>query len=308
MRKLLVSFIGGALILSGLTGCADPLISGTPPVPSIDAGFSANITKATDEIALIWNAVKDLGDSDPQDPKWGYMESALESMWLVLTGPDPLHRIPSARAKLQVTPVGLDKDATSELLVNARDANIGRAEASSGLEAVFWASIACGLDQVRLGLTRPYGEPIAPDSTATIAIQDMDAAVVELIARYHEAVFALKPALGFLDSKNPNRANFEQILNTVQADLEKLIALAHSLDITPPPSAGVYELPAGRDTAASYALVAISQQSLVEASAVLVASSTNPSSTISYLMTNATLGLPLGIGTAVWPGWPDGTH
>jgi len=294
-------------VVSVLSGCAfsDPRIAGTPPPgPSVPADFA----QAADEVRTAWGAVSGLAGFDPDNRQWKDMSGTLSSQWLVIVGPDPLHRIAAVDANIgDPTPVSDLVDGTAaadEALTSARDNALSRANSSTGLAAAFWAGLAAGLEQVRLGLTGPYDVAVPPDPTATITVLDEPTSLSHLISRYDESIFAMRSAIGFLDPSDPDQSAFKVVLSALQTDLGTLTDLAISAEVAPA-GQGIYELPPGRDHAAAMALLSSAQKSLTEASIVWAASAADPSQATPYVMSNAALAMGFGLGTAAWPGWPD---
>lgn len=309
MRKLIGSALGVVLLLCALSGCAflDPRIDGTPTNSATDP-FSSEYADQAENIHSAWESVAVL-KSDPTAAKWAEMSATLYSQWLVLTGPDPVHRVAATGTEPETVPGSYTSfddvvQHADEALVTARDSALTLAGSSTGLYVGFWASLGASLEQVRLGLTGPYDQPIAPDPARTIETTGNDEALTALIDRYTEGVFAIKAALGFLDDSGPDWPQFQTVLSTLEKDLSDLNALAASQNIAVDP-AGLYELPSGRDRDTSLQLLSGIQTSLVDAAAVWASSAADPTDAATYLMHAATLAMPYGIGTAVWPGWPD---
>ncbi|MDR0783245.1 MAG: hypothetical protein LBE83_05740 [Propionibacteriaceae bacterium] len=302
MRKTTRLLVIGLVSLA-LSACtfSDPRIEGTPAPPPINAAFVAELGAAAEEIGTAWEIVAAISSSQGDSARWLALSGALEAYWLVLTGPDPLNRRSAINSEVDPEPrLGTIGEAESAL-EEARDQNLARAEQSTGLTAGFWASLACGIEQVRRGLRSNYDSPIPANPSNTLVLLTADQALANLILRYHEGIFGLQAALGFLSDYSEDWEVIARVLATLQADLDAL----NSLTATPPAFPGAYELPAGRDGATARAMLAATQQSLVQAAAVWVASAEDPSEAIGYLMSNATLTSSLSIGLAHWPGWPD---
>jgi len=307
MRKLIKVSVALLFAASVLSGCAfsDPRIAGTPPPgPSVPADFA----QAADEVRTAWGAVSGLAILDPGTQRWKDMSQTLASQWLVIVGPDPLHRIVATDANIgdptPVSDLGEGVMAADADLTSARDNALSRANSSTGLATAFWAGLAAGLEQVRLGLTGPYDVATPPDPTATVTVLDEPTSLSNLISRYDESIFAMRSAMGFLDPSDPDQSAFKVVLSTLQTDLGTLTDLAISAGATPA-GQGIYELPPGRDHAAAVALLAGAQKALTEASMVWAASATDPTQATPYVMSNAALAMGFGLGTAAWPGWPD---
>ena len=305
MGKLIKISAAVLLTVFALSGCAfsDPRIEGTPPPgPTVAADFE----QAADEVHAAWNAVANLAASTGSQ-QWGSMADTLASQWLILTGPDPLHRISATDAIGDPTPdpsLGEGTSGADSALVTARDDALTQANASTGLATAFWAGLAAGLEQVRLGLTEGYDPATPADPTVTITILDEPTALSDLISQYEAGIFAIRSAMGFLAPADPDQSTFRIVLTGLQSDLSALTGMAASSEATPV-GQGVFELPPGRDSAAAMALLATTQKSLTDASMVWAASSVDPSRATPYLMRNAALAMDYGLGTAAWPGWPD---
>jgi len=304
MGKLIKIPAAVLLVIFMLSGCAfsDPRIEGTPPPgPSVAADF----VQVADEVHAAWKAVASLPDSDQS----ASMAATLASQWLILVGPDPLHRIPAVGGIGDPTPDPSLGDGTAgadSALASARDDALTHANASTGLATAFWAGLAAGLEQVRLGLTGPYEPAIAADPAVTVTIMDESTSLSNLISQYEAGIFAIRSALGFLDPASTDQSAFRVVLSSLQTDLAALTGMAASSETTPS-GQGIYELPPGRDSAAAMTLLSTTQKSLTESSLVWAASAADPSQATPYLMRNAALAMGYGLGTAVWPGWPDET-
>jgi len=307
MRKLVKISVAALLAVSVLSGCAfsDPRIEGAVPAePSSMGDFS----QAGDDVHTAWEAVAGMAALDPSNQQWGLMTETLASQWIVLVGPDPLNRIQAKGADIgdpgSFASVDDGKTAADDALTTARDSALSQANSSTGLATAFWASLAAGLEQVRLGLSGAYDPAPKPDSNATVTIVDEPTALSELISRYDEAIFAIRSSMGFLDPADPDQSYFKALLSTLQSNLADLTDLAVTAQATPTPH-GIYELPDGRGHDAAFAMLASTQKALTEASVVWAASTSAPATATPYVMSNATFAMDYGLGTAAWPGWPD---
>ena len=304
MRKLIKIPVLALISVSMLAGCAfsDPRIEATPPVgPSVSDDYA----QVADDVHTAWAAIVGLATAS-SDQRYTDMSETLASQWYVLVGPDPLHRIPAAGATLgDPSPNSGDETTTADTaLASARDKALSQATSSTGLETAFWAGLAAGIEQVRLGLTGSYAPATMPDPTVTITIMDEKTSLSNLVSRYDEGIFALRSAMGFLDPYDAAQSTFRNVLACLQTDLATLTEMSVSAGATPTPP-GIYELPPGRDHDAAMALLARTQKSLTEASLVWAASADDPAQAVPYVMSNATLAMGYGLGTAAWPGWPD---
>lgn len=309
MRKLAngIAMILFLSLLSGLSGCAfsDPRIEGIPP--TAPASSSALFSQAAEEVRTAWGLVTGMAGADPAGPgqKWSAMSDTLRAQWLVLVGPDPVHRLAAAGIASPSPSAAGTSVTADQALSTARDNDLSRAAGTKGVDAAFWASLAAGLEQVRLGLTGPYEAATPAAQSVTVAITDESAALSDLMSRYDEGIFAIRAAMGFLDLSSPDGLAFRGALSSLQDDLASLTELAGPSGAVPSDAQGIYELPSGRDRDASLALLASTQKSLTEAAMVWVASASDPARATVYVMSDATLAMSFGIGTAVWPGWPD---
>ena len=307
MRKLVKAVVAVLLAASALSGCAfsDPRIEGLPPAGSSTA---ASFTGEADDVHAAWEAVSGLAGLDPDNQQFKDMSATLASQWLVLTGPDPYHRLSAVGADIgtpsPISDLGEGTASADTALTSARDNALSQANASTGLETAFWAGLAAGLEQVRLGLTGTYGAAIPPDPTVTITMLDEPTALSDLISRYDEGIFAMRSAMGFLDPADPDQSSFQTVLSSLRTDRANLAGLAASAEATPT-SQGIYELPPGRDHAAAMVLLAATQKALTQASVAWAACASDPTQATPYVMSNATLAMGYGLGTAAWPGWPD---
>jgi len=297
-------------MLAGLAGCAfsDPRIDGPAPSSWLEPGFAADLADMGTKLGSAWSAVAGLARDAPADSPLARMTQVVESQWRVVIGPDPVNRVPNTRADpgepaaVTDTTDGLAKaDAACATVRDTAQANAGK---TAGITAAWWASLAAGAEQVRRGLQGAYDSPSPVDPGVTIALTELQTALPDLISRHQEGIFVLRTAMGFLTA-DADRAVFQSALSTLQSELAALTDQAASRGVTPPTSPGIYELPGGRDSQAAMALLASVQQSLVEAAVVWVAATDDPARAVPYVMSAATLGSALGIGTAVWPGWPD---
>lgn len=255
-----------------------------------------------------WAIIAGWSLGDPATTKWATMAKTLEDQWLVLTGPNPTHRVARDAQIGKATAVTPGPDAIAaadQALSTIRDASLARVADARGAVAALWAALAASAEQLRLGLTGDYAAPAAVDASVTLMVKDSDQAWSDLVNAYHEAIFGVKAAIGFLEPTGPDAAGFEADLTDLQNHLASLINLSQTVSATPPPGDGIYELPSGRDRAAALALLAQAQQRLTSASAVWVASTDDPATAAPYLVDNATLASAYTLGSAVWPGWPD---
>jgi hypothetical protein len=306
MRKIaIVSLI---ISLITLSGCAfsDPRISGTPPRVAMEEAFTVNLAESAEELQLAWASVAALREGEPGQEKWAAMAETLESLWLVMVGPDPINRVPAINVDIG-DPAPFDniesaKTSAESALTLASQAHVARAQSSNGMEALLWASVAASLSQVRTGIAGPYANPVVGFPSTTVTITSDDEALNDLIISYDEAVFALRTSLGFL---SPDlKTQFAAIATTWERELEQLMVIAGERNLQPD-AVAIYALPPGRDDAAGMRLLVSSQQSIIQSAAVWVASADDPSAAMTYLLSSATVTSDLGVGCALWPGFPD---
>jgi hypothetical protein len=139
-----------------------------------------------------------------------------------------------------------------------------------------------------------------------VAVLDPRTAEDDLLDRYHEAVYGLESALGRLTTSHPARSGLNRVVLAVKAQRDALTARSRAASQTPVPGAPAYSVPATTTDAAALVLVARLLQAVTEAAAVVVASTTSEVGTaVEDLVTASTLGLPVGMGLAEYPGWPD---
>ena len=305
LPRILVTVV----VLFGLVGCAfsDPRLVGTPPTASHDEQFALEATTSAHDLQAAWSAVAAMGVLEPENPKWTAMASTLESLWLVMKGPDPLNRIP---AILDIgEPFVLDDYETTRTsaqtaLVSLLDTHLDHAKASTGVESGMWGSLAASLAQLNDGFTGSYEMAVPANPDVTLMQIEEATALQEVITRCDEGVFVLESIVGFLPEDHMDHPQYEAILVTLKHDLDTLLTLAaaRNIEVEAP---GAYTLPSGRDSAAAKSLLATTQRSLVDSAAVWVVSAGDPSTALEILMHAATMGTNLGVGYAVWPGWPD---
>jgi len=120
-------------------------------------------------------------------------------------------------------------------------------------------------------------------------------------------VFAESP--GEFDPRKylgPARTALDGIVVAVKSQRDALTARTRAASQTPEPGAAAYSIPATSSDEAALGLVATLLAAISQAAAVGVASATTDVSTaVGDLVDASTLGLPLGMGLAEYPGWPD---
>ncbi|MCL2471810.1 MAG: hypothetical protein FWF25_08760 [Propionibacteriaceae bacterium] len=312
MGKLVGKALVVVLVFTSLTGCAfsDPRIFGTPASPSANPALTSDQAQAATQIQQAWAALAGLATLDPTTPRWAAMADTLKAQWLVLVGPDPINRVSALNVDIgaanKLATIQDGTDTANDTLQTARDSFLAQAKQATGTTAAFWASLACSAEQIRQGIGGTYNTATPANQSATIQVVDEKTAVSNLISSYDEGVFAMRSAMGFLDPGATGvQSRYQTVLGSLLNDASSLATVAQGMGITQDTSPPIYQLPPGRDSDASLALLASTQTSLIQASAQWVASANDPTQAITYMMNNATVGMPLGVGMAVWPGWPD---
>jgi hypothetical protein len=227
----------------------------------------------------------------------------------VLASPEPLRREPVAVDPATITAPATREEAlatAASTLTTLRDAHTALAAQTTGDLAAFWASQAASAVQARAALTTAVAGLTKAVPLREVAVVAPVAAADGLLDRYHEAVFGLESALGRLTTANPARTALDGIVVEVKKHRDALTARRRGASQTPAPGAGAYSIPATATDTAALALVAALLAAIPQAAAVAVASTASDVTTaIADLVDASTLGLPLGMGMAEYPGWPD---
>ncbi len=311
----------GALGL-GTAGCSvsDPRIQGTPqpiytpPTPVPPAG--------TDHMAGLEAGVAALLAAMAGAPWAGADASGFQLLAgihglheAVLTTPDPILREPGT-----VTPATVPAPDTREqglaaatgALSTLHDAHAVLASQADGALAAFWASQAASAVQTRNVLTATVRTATVRTVTKAVPLREVAVlaprtAADDLLDRYHEAVFGLDSALGRLSNGHPARGALFGVVVAAKAQRDALVARSRAASQTPVPGAAAYSVPATSTDDDTLVLVAKLLMAVTEAAAVVVASAKAGLVTaVDDLVNASVLGLPLGIGLAEYPGWPDG--
>jgi hypothetical protein len=133
-----------------------------------------------------------------------------------------------------------------------------------------------------------------------------DVAAIALLDRYHEAVYGLESVLGRLSAGHPSRVVLGNVVLATKSQRDTLVARGRAASQTPDPGAAAYSLPATATDDQALALAAQLLAAIPRAAAVVVASGERGTkSAVADLEAAAVLGLPLGMGLAEYPGWPD---
>ncbi|MDR2930347.1 MAG: hypothetical protein LBV06_05525 [Propionibacteriaceae bacterium] len=307
-----VVILGVVLSTTGLAGCAfsDPRIDAAPPPAAIDDSLKRDLDQAAQDTQALWNTAMtaaNTGGVSPEVSPWSHRATTLKLQWQVLTGPNPLSRVP---AGITATPgtdtTGVPIGDVDTKLAALRDADLERAGRSTSTTALFWASLAASAEQMRVCLeSTVYPDPTAADPAITVQTTDEASAVAQLLTRYDQAMSSIRTAVGFIAPDDPDHARFVAIGDQLAVQQAELLRSAPGAAATEPVTEGIYEVPAGRDKQASLELLAQAQRGLTQAAGVWVASAADPKPASAILVSTATLGSPWGIGVAVWPGWPD---
>lgn len=311
-----------ALVLAGLAvlaGCSvsDPAIVGqipatatpTPPAPLPGAadGAAAELDAARHLAALTSSPW-----AGADAARWGGLVTVRVDHWKVLASTDPWTRAATTASPPAVTgeavatrEAGLA--AADSALGTLRDAHRARALATAGVGAALWGSLTASAELSRIALTTVIDGWTPADTTRTVAVTSDPDALEGLVARYHEAVFALSSVIGFLGPSHAWRATLRTMLETVRTERDALVAVVRAAGGTPSPQAGAYSLPQTSGDAAAKAVVATAQRACATAAGGWVASAATASRdrAVTALVTAATWGTPLGLGGAAWPGFGD---
>lgn len=311
-RRTLLLGIAGL----GAAGCSvtDPRIKGTPqpvftpppPVPlvgaehlvGLEAGAAALLTAMA---AAPWAG----GDA----ARFQLLASIHHTHHAVLASAEPLRR-----QVVSVEPATIAAPATLELalasvsraLTTLHDAHTALAAQNTGVLAAFWASQAASAVQSRTALTTAVSSVTKTVPLREVAVASPASAGNALLDRYHEAVYGLESALGRLTTASSARTALDGIVVEVKSQRDALTARTRAASRTPEPGAAAYSIPATTTDEAALALVATLLAAVTQAAAVAVASATTDITTaVGDLVDASTLGLPLGMGLAEYPGWPD---
>jgi len=310
-RTLLLGVVG----LSA-AGCAvtDPRIKGTPqpiytpppPVPPVGAGHLAGLEAGAAELLTAMAGAPWAGSDAPRFQLLAGIHQAHQA---VLLSPEPLRRQPATVESSSVTaPATRDQALTAAagMLTTLHDAHAALAAQTTGDLAAFWASQAASAVQSRLALTTAVSTVTKAVPLREVAVSTPAAAADALLDRYHEAAYGLESALGRLTTANPARTALDAIVAEVMTRRDAIIARTRAASQTPAPGAPAYSIPATTGDDAALALAAALLGAIPQAAAVAVASATSDLPTaVEDLVDASTLGLPLGLGLAEYPGWPD---
>ncbi len=310
-RTLLLGIVG-----LGAAGCSvsDPRITGTPkpiytppaPVPPVGADHLAGLEAG---VAALLTAMAGAPWAAGDTARYQLIASVHQTHHAVLASAEPLRRQP-----VPVDPVTVGAPATREqalttaagLLTTLQNAHTALAAQATGDLAAFWASQAASAVQSRTALTTAVSTVTTAVPLREVAVTTPATATDDLLNRYHEAVFGLESALGRLTTANPARTALDGIVVEVKTQRDALTARGRAASQTPAPGAAAYSIPTTASDADALALVARLLAAISQGAAVAVASATKDVTTaVGDLADASILGLPLGMGMAEYPGWPD---
>ena len=310
-RTLLLGAVG-----LGAAGCSvsDPRISGTPqpiytppaPVPPAGAEHLAGLEAGA---AALLTAMAAAPWAGGDAARFQLLASIHALHHAVLASAEPLRRQPATVDSATIAPpttreAGLAAAASE--LTTLQQAHTALAAQATGELAAFWGSQAASAVQSREALTTAVSVVTRTVPLREVAVVEPDAARDGLLDRYHEAVYGLESALGRLTSSAPARTALGDIVVAVKTQRDALTARSRAASQSPAPGAAAYSLPATTTDEAALNLAAALLAAIPQAAAVAVASATSDLTTaVGDLVQASTLGLPLGMGMAEYPGWPD---
>jgi len=310
-RTLLLGMVG-----LGVAGCSvsDPRIAGTPqpiytppaPVPPVGADHLAGLEAGA---AALLTAMAGAPWAGSDAARYQLLAGIHQLHHAVLASAEPLRRQPVA-----VDPATIAAPATREqalstaagTLTTLQQAHTALAAQTTGELAAFWASQAASAVQSRTALTTAVSGVTKAVPLREVAVIAPAPATHDLLDRYHEAVYGLESALGRLTTASPARTALGGIVVAVKTQRDALTARGRAASQTPAPGAAAYSVPATTSDDAALGLVASLLAAISQAAAVSVASAAKDVTTaVGDLVDASTLGLPLGMGMAEYPGWPD---
>jgi hypothetical protein len=310
-RTLLLGIVG-----LGAAGCSvsDPRVTGTPkpiytppaPVPPVGADHLAGLEAG---VAAMLTAMAAAPWAGGDAPRYQLIASIHHAHHAVLASAEPLRREPVAVDPATVTAPATHDQALSTaagLLTTLQNAHAALAAQATGELAAFWASQAASAVQSRAALTTAVSTVTKAVPLREVAVTAPATATDNLLDRYHEAVFGLESALGRLTTASSARTALSGIVVDVKTKRDALTARGRAASQTPAPGAAAYSVPPSASDADALALVATLLAAISQAAAVAVASATKDVMTaVGDLVDASVLGLPLGMGMAEYPGWPD---
>jgi hypothetical protein len=311
-RRTLLLGIAGL----GAAGCSvsDPRIAGspqpvfTPPAPIPPAG-AEHLAGLEAGAAALLTAMAAAPWAGGDTPRFQLLASIHQTHHAVLASAEPLRREPAAVEAATIAAAATRDQAlgtAASALTTLHDAHLALAGQSTGELSAFWAAQAASAVQSRTALTTAVSTVTRTVPLREVAVLSAITAADELLDRYHEAVYGLESALGRLTTASYARTALDSIVLSVKAQRDVLTARERAASQTPAPGAAAYSIPATASDDAALALVAKLLTALPQAAAVVVASAPKDVGTaVGDLVEASTLGLPLGMGLAEYPGWPD---
>ncbi len=310
-----VFVLGSAAFLAGcsvsdprIKGSAAPAPGATPPPPFGGAQAVADLETVAEAHLSACAAAPWAGADGDRFRTLAAIRTRHRS---VLASPEPLRREAVTVAATSAAPVAPSKEAglnaAAAALTQLRDACLGHVTQSTNVTAAFWAALAASAAQSISALTVGITPPRPGIPLREVAVEDPAAAATAVLDRYHEAVYGFQSALGFLPARHPSRVALAAMVATAKTQRDDLVAASRAQSATPDPGSGSYSLPPAPDPAAVMSLVERLTTSVAEAAAVWVASAADPdrARAAQSLLKASTLALPLGLGMADYPGWPD---
>jgi hypothetical protein len=227
----------------------------------------------------------------------------------VLASVDPLRReTAAAEAASVAAPAGRDEALAGarSVLSRLKESHEALASQTTGVVAAFWASQAAAAVQTQTCLASGVSTVTKAVPLRQVVTMAPTAAAAALLDRYHEAVYGLESALGRLSAAHPSRVVLGNVVLSAKSQRDALVARTRAASQTPDPGAAAYSVPATTTDDQALSLAAQLLAAIPRAAAVVVASGeTGTKTAVADLEAAATLGLPLGMGLAEYPGWPD---
>lgn len=310
-RTLLLGLVG-----MGASGCSmdDPRVNGTPqpiwsPTPPPPLTGAANLAGLEGAAAALLTAMAGAPWADADAARFALLASIHRTHQQVLASVDPLRREGVAvEAATVAVPAGRDEAIAGarSVLSRLKESHEALASQTSGVVAAFWASQAAAAVQTQTCLTSAASTVTRAVPLREVVTLAPDAAAIALLDRYHEAVYGLESVLGRLSNAHPSRAVLGNVVLTAKTQRDALVARTRAASRTPDPGSAAYSVPATTTDDKALALAGQLLAAITRAAVVVVASGeTGTKTAVADLETAATLGLPLGMGLAEYPGWPD---
>lgn len=310
-RTLLLGLVGVSASGCSVTdprvqGTPQPIWSPTPPPPLSGADSLADLEGAA---AAVLTAMSGAAWAGADAARFALLAGIHRTHQQVLASVDPLRRETAAAETAKVAaPAGRDEALVGarSVLSRLKESHEALASQTSGVVAAFWASQAAAAVQTQTALTASVSAVTKAVALRQVVTVAPDAAAVALLDRYHEAVYGLESALGRLSAAHPSRVVLGNVVLAAKSQRDALVARSRAASQTPDPGAAAYSVPATATDDQALALAAQLLAAITRAAAVVVASGeTGTRTAVADLEAAATLGLPLGMGLAEYPGWPD---